>query len=299
MLSTSNWYVNSVNYAATLDGTKALKMPIGTCNAGKDEDYAVELWFKGGSDNQDAGLLTASDCKVRLGFTDGLLTLTADDTDYTVSQNDYLDDAWHHVALNVLRNGYATVYVDGTAQKQLSSSKVPALQGYAIFLGADSLNAYNVDKVGRFFKGSIDEVRLWNATLSAAALNAYRMKRLKGDEAGLGAYYPFELKVLESNQVETTISLKDQTGNGNIMRLEAEDGTVSDIPNSQLSMQAPGLKELMTETNLAFTFVANERKIVITPAHEASEMEGCTLNFTVKNVVDLNGNYSKPIEHDV
>ncbi len=299
VLSTSNWYVNSVNYAATLDGTKALKMPIGTCNAGKDEDYAVELWFKGGSDNQDAGLLTASDCKVRLGFTDGLLTLTADDTDYTVSQNDYLDDAWHHVALNVLRNGYATVYVDGTAQKQLSSSKVPALQGYAIFLGADSLNAYNVDKVGRFFKGSIDEVRLWNATLSAAALNAYRMKRLKGDEAGLGAYYPFELKVLESNQVETTISLKDQTGNGNIMRLEAEDGTISDIPNSQLSTQAPGLKELMTETNLAFTFVANERKIVITPSHEASEMEGCTLNFTVKNVADLNGNYSMPIRWSV
>ena len=299
VLGTSNWYVNSVNYAATLDGTKALKMPIGTCNAGKDEDYAVELWFKGGSDNQDAGLLTASDCKVRLGFTDGLLTLTADDTDYTVSQSDYLDDAWHHVALNVLRNGYATVYVDGTAQKQLSSSKVPALQGYAIFLGADSLNAYNVDKVGRFFKGSIDEVRLWNATLSAAALNAYRMKRLKGDEAGLGAYYPFELKMLESGQVETIISLKDQTGNGNIMRLEAEDGTISDIPNSQFSTQAPGLKELMTETNLAFTFVANERKIVITPAHEASEMEGCTLNFTVKNVVDLNGNYSNPIRWSV
>ena len=54
----------------------------------------------------------------RLGFNAaGTLTMDAGGSEMELSSKDYLDNAWHHLALNVLRNGNATVHVDGKAVK--------------------------------------------------------------------------------------------------------------------------------------------------------------------------------------
>jgi hypothetical protein len=105
------------------------------------------------------------------------------------------------LALNVLRNGNAIVYVDGTAVKQVAASQVEALAGNAINLGAirylDGTGTYAYKS---YFTGQVDEVRFWKATLSANSLRANRLLRLSGKEAGLVAYYPFEKKSLDGSQ---------------------------------------------------------------------------------------------------
>ena len=73
----------------------------------------------------------------------------------------------------------------------------------------------------------------------------------------------------------------------------------SALLNAQLSSinytdEAPALRTKPDETNVSFTFVASNEKVVITIDEEPAMIEGCTLNFTVRDVRDENGNYSLP-----
>ena len=64
---------------------------------------------------------------------------------------------------------------------------------------------------------------------------------------------------------------------------------------SYSSTNVPRLKEAPTVTNIGFNFVANERTIVINLTDKAEELEGTTVDFTVKAVLDANGNESEAI----
>jgi hypothetical protein len=59
--------------------------------------------------------------------------------------------------------------------------------------------------------------------------------------------------------------------------------------------EAPGLRPAANATNVNYNFVASERGIVIELSEDADRLEGVTVNVTVKDVLDLNGNKSLPI----
>jgi len=288
-LPATTWYLNNDNKAVALDGTNALKLDITACSPLATEDYAVELWFKGNKADQTAAtsLLYAGEQSVGLGFsTAGLLTLSANGSDIEVSKNDYLDNAWHHLALNVLRNGSATVYVDGQPLKSLSASAVPALAGNYLYIGSRGTEQQ--------FKGAVDEIRLWRASMTGSLLGSQRTQRLTGTESGLAAYYPFEQmsRDAQTGIISSVGSATDVTGSG----MEAQISTL----NSQLSTfnfidEAPALKVKPEATNVRYSYVANERSIVITLGEHADRLEGTTINFAVRGVNDLNGNESEVI----
>jgi hypothetical protein len=155
-----------------------------------------------------------------------------------------------------------------------------------------SLSEHGEYSYDRTFTGQIDELRVWNATLNADKLLSNRKVRLTGSEDGLVAYYPFETKQLDQySQVETVGTAADLCGSGH----EAQQWS---IVNGQCSMDftdiAPALRTKQTETNVPFTFVASNEKIVISIDEDPAIIEGCTLNFIVRDVRDENGNYSAP-----
>lgn len=293
-LTAPNWYLNNKNKAVTLDGSKALQMDITAISSGDNDDYAFEMWFKGSDTNKGATLFATSvtDGPKMTFDADGMLTLTSKGTATQLSKNNYLDNAWHHVALNVLRGGSASVYVDGSAVKQLSAKTVAALQGYALFIGADKLQDGSFDG---YFTGGIDEVRLWHATLNGKTIQSRYHSRLQGDEDGLVAYYPFEAKTLDSgNQVIVVNSPLDNAldANGRPSTLNMTSTDAADIAYSD---EAPALKPAKSATNLDFSYVASERKIVFKLNNAPDLLEGTTVQFTVKNVADMNGNNCLPI----
>src|SRR5690606_31936197 len=67
---------------------------------------------------------------------------------------------------------------------------------------------------GRNFPGKIDEVRIWNRTISAANLASHMNTAYCGDEVGLVGYYQFDQGVADSNNAGLT-TLNDLTPNGN------------------------------------------------------------------------------------
>lgn len=278
------WYLNNINYAASFDGNGHFSADISSSNALSSDDYMVEMWFRG--DYQSNATLWSAGSKVSMKFNaSGYLTLVADGVEEQLSSDNYLDGVWHHVALNVLRNGTASVYVDGKTVKQLASSKVPALQAKDLTIGAQYSSVGNVAQYSDYFKGDVDEVRYWLATFNAKAIDQLRYVRLKGDEAGLEAYYPFERKFVDAGQTKYEFALD-----------EMSDGVLAGSAVSVTQAQtAPALQAKPNMTDISFNFVASERTIVISLNEKASRLEGTTVNFTVKNVRDENNNFSLPV----
>ena len=286
-LAQNTWYLNNDNKTVTLSGTDGLKLNISECSALDTEDYAVEMWFKGDkADNTAASsLLYAGEESVGLGFNDsGALTMTAKGQDIELSKTNYLDNAWHHLALNVLRNGNATVYVDAQPVKTITASAVPALASDYLYVGSRG--------VSQCFNGKVDEIRFWKASLTGSIISSLRNQRLVGDEDGLVAYYPFETMARDavSGIISSVSSAADLCSDTKVAT------TVSNAAISYDSNDAPALKPKPVATNVPFSYVANERSIVITVNEEPARLEGTTLTFNVRNVKDMNGNESNAVK---
>ena len=285
----STWYLNNDNKAVTLDGTNTLKLNISACSPSQTDDYAVEMWFKGAKADQSAAstLFAANTNSVGIGFNaNGGLTMKANGSDTELTSTNVLDNAWHHLALNVLRNGNATAYVDGKAVKTFSASAVPALEGATLYVGSQRGDA------GTFFIGLVDEIRIWNASMTGDLLSSQRTQRLVGDESGLAAYYSFEKMTRDPNNglITSVSNDEDLTGSGLKAEVVTSTSTTPQLPN--YTDEAPALKVKPEATNVEYNYVANERGIIITLNETPARLEGTTLQFTVRAVQDLNGNES-------
>ena len=295
-LPNNTWYLNNDNKAVSLNGSNSLKLDITECSALSTEDYAMEMWFKGDKAQNTAAstLFSAAEQSVSMGFSStGALTLTANGVDTEISKNDYLDNTWHHLALNVLHSGNATVYVDGKAVKTMSASAVPALEGTYLYVGSKGGNA-------SYFKGTVDEIRFWKASMTGDLLSSQRTQRLTGEEGGLVAYYSFEKLTRDPSTgiISSVSTAADQDKVYNYTTKEyaltnkeamMTSGTIS------YTDEAPALKVKPEATNVDFTFVSNERSIIINLDADLDRVEGTTLTFNVRGVKDMNGNESTEI----
>ena len=301
-MSAETWYMNNENKAVSLTDGNYLSIDASDLPSFNEDDYAVEFWVRGDAQLGDAQLLQMGEVGLwvnaegELQFTGkGAYNPVAYQTNIATSSGNIMDNAWHHVALNVLRQGAAAVYVDGVRRLSTNAANVGGIATNNLLMGVHRRMAMTDDEgvyaYDRPFTGQVDEVRVWNATLNADKLLSNRKMRLTGSEDGLSAYYPFETKQLDqNNQVVTTASAEDLARTGH----EAQINSQSSILDSQFTNEAPALRQKKTEVNVPFTFVASNEKVVITIDEEPAMIEGCTLNFTVRDVRDENGNYSLP-----
>ena len=303
-LSNTSWYLNNKNMSLNLvdklfKEDDAIVVNMSECAARTGDDYMLEMWFRAEKtqDNNAAYLFDSDFLSVVLeNGKMKLYSITAKDSKQIMSMGtkSYNDSKWHHIAINVLRNGNTTVYVDGESVGQVASTKVPAMQSAYLYLGAKRNRDENYSKfdvMSNKLRGEIDELRIWNATVNASVIRNRMNQRMKGDEAGLVAYYPFEMEKLdEYSQIVTVGTATDMvTGKHDITALRAENYDVT------YSNEAPALKPMENAINLNYNFVASERGIVIELNEDADRLEGTTVNITVRDVVDLNGNKSLPV----
>ena len=267
-----SWFNNSENFAVEFTGSDTLNINISECPAKTDDNYLVELWFRGTETKASNLFHLVGSNQLSVDFTEnGGLTLTTADDTYTITNTNNLDGAWHHFAFNVLRNGNAAFYIDGSLVNQMAASNVPAFAGSNVLLGAD-------------FVGQMDEFRYWKAVRTAEVIRENAYSRLSADEEGLEAYYPFEASSTDDNdQLVTNGSAIDLIDNKKATGI------------AQFTEQAPALTAAKQKESVAFSYTASDTKIVIDVTESPYRVDGCTLEFTVKRVQDLNGNYGNPI----
>ncbi len=286
------WYINNENKAVELDGSAHLAFLAGDLAAAKDDNQAVELWVRADKQENEAQLLQSGGLEL---WTDseGLLKLTTNGSTYDAGTQPLTDNGWHHVAVNILRSGNAAVYVDGVRTLAVPARNVGSMDTDSVLVGArrqidaEKAQPYSYD---RKLKGQVDEIRLWNATLDASTLARNRKLRLTGNEAGLAAYFPFETKTLDTGgQIATTPT--DTCVMPKSMGRKATYGGAA----LTFTDNAPALQNKPVETNVAFSFTASNEKLVININEDPAAVEGCTLNFKVKRVRDVNGNTCEPV----
>lgn len=294
------WYINNENKAVSLDGQHYVSINTADINAFPEDDGAIEFWVRGDKQDAVAQLLQLGEVGLwtneqgELQFTiKGAYKEAAQMESIATSSGNILDNAWHHIAVNILRQGATAVYVDGKRCLTVNGANVGAISADKLMVGAKrtsvSPGIYSYD---RPFKGEVDEIRVWNATLNADLLNKYRKVRLVGNEDGLVVYYPFEKRQLDSgNQLQTVGNDADLTGSGHTAQLLTLASKKSDINYTD---EAPALRTKPIETNVSFNFVASDNKVVIELDEDPAVIEGCTINLTVRDLRDVNGNFSEP-----
>lgn len=289
--SVNAWAMATENYAAETGSDHIVVMPVeNPCRA--NESYVIEEWFRADADNADeATLLAFSNGKLSISLNSkGAMVVTTAEGTKTISNKDWRDGAWHHLAMatRLSTGGVTTFLVDGSALYQMPASSTPAMSTSQLWAGgipqSPTLNPQ--PSTLNPLKGAIDEVRVWKGIRTADVIKENELNRMRAvDEPSLVLYYPFEKITLDETSVASVTPNTTNQANGCTTHLEDESLTIT-------NQGVLGMKTAKVKENVDFSFVANERKIVITPEAEAQRMEGCTLTFETRYLQDVNGNYA-------
>ena len=296
--SASAWHLEAKNYTLKLDGNVIMNAGAYCVDFAENDSYAIEMWFRADENQQDEASLFSYDMPDILDLyldNDGKLNITNYGNNHVVTETDYRDNQWHHIAINVLKStgGAATVYVDGVSKLQLSSYDMPVFSSGRMFFGG---RVTHEGLPHRLYKGNIDELRIWKGYRNIDLLLKNRFTRVNSGENGLVLYFPFEKIGRDSGLLPTSDSTyDDMSGIDN----EEMKRFVGDGQYSLVDVDCPPLKTVPMKQNVAFTFTANERKIVINLTEQPQRIEGCTVRVNVRDVRDTHNNKCSDITWDV
>lgn len=318
-----HWYVPYTNYALHLNGKDQYAIiKTDKCGIGSEEDYVLEMLFRTAADAKGKHMTLFSngwggeestESKTDLPNRLSLAINEAGAIEFcfagrtSVLGNGYDDNEWHHLALNVQRDGYVTISVDTvniSSTKPVMGKMLGNFSNSRMTIGARRYRAQDADTfaVADFFDGDIDEVRIWNANRTQAAVNHNFLLRLSGDELGLVAYYPFERtrQIATSNVVEPTIAdcVTDPYYHNDMPQMvgfqHADDST--EVAKEATISNGACLKPYLVESQIGLkyaTSVSEPNRLILDFADyvKMSALQGCSVNLTVDDLMDNYGNY--------
>ena len=282
-LTDDSWAYSNVNYAMQVAAGDTAAVNLTESPIATNKNFVVEFWFRAAG---DAVLMSVPDQGFVISISGSNLIVE----NYTMPISNYTANTWHHLAFFKPSNASPVVAIDG---KQLASSRLSTLPTFQMswLVFGDTSNVNDIQ---------IDEVRVWNLNTTLAAVKLRSKSCLTGTEDGLTAYYPMEAYVTDSVTSQTSVefSLEDRCKDDACVVSTAKSIIHSDSLNAQAT-SAPALVESRPTEYVAHTFTVSEDKIYVNITESAPRIEGCTLELTIKDIVDENGNYSEPIRWTV
>lgn len=258
-----------------------------------EQDYTLEFWFKAFTGQKDAALVSngkglgeennTSYNKVFVGFAGGKLVFRNNDHEEEVAGH-WADGNWHHFAVSVNRNaGNAQIFMDGVLNTYFDAGKLGGFSATELNLGARRWTeaAQMVDHTDMYLKGQVDELQLWNMALPSTYIGNNYNVCPKGTEMGLMAYLPF------SKYITNSANVKEMVFSGEDV---VTDSTLVADGSKFVSTEKAPVRAKGPEVSIPFTFVVNKDALIINLMDTPEALEKTIVNFTVKEVSDLNGN---------
>lgn len=295
-------WANPEGRAAAFNGKdQYLKLSSGSsCVVDSSMDYTIETWFKADEAQQTATIISnGRGDGEEMGGSLNLFALNLEEGRLVFHNNgvrvacdgSFADNDWHHVAVAVNRtSGRSQIYVDGKLNTYFEAADLGGIAAAYIHLGArvwtpaDNLQQ---EKADNFFKGEIDEVRVWNLYKSETLVENGNSNRLDGTEKGLLAYYPFETYTEWQGVKELQFSLMDQKQQADptqkVPDAVAVGGDVETKASAPVKAKGP-------ESKLLYDFVVNNDALIINLKEPYERIEKTIVKFTVDGVRDKNGN---------
>ncbi len=286
------WQIEPTGLAYEFNGTSDV-LYANSPSFNADTDFSIEFWVNtdpvsdsvtfvsnGRGDSVDpniSGWSIGTDAS-------GLLLVRSTGGDITTSFE--IDDGfWHHVALTLNRFGSVVLYSDGEELASVEASEYPGFGSPRLWIGArgwyDGI-AYNTDQ---FFKGAIDEVRLWNLTRRVASIENDLYNKLQSNETGLARYYP-----LETFGTGPLSSVASGNTQNLVTGLNASDNTLMGSNAGNFISETPPILVPKQVQSVPFSVSANRDQVILSPQFDPARIEDVILNITAKNIRDLNGN---------
>jgi len=132
------------------------------------------------------------------------------------------DNAWHHVAVVRTSAGSnnVSIYVDGVLNSIGTSTLAPVTN-------ALNIGTYNYFNTQQFFNGYIDELRIWNRSLTLDEIQNNMNCELPSGQIGLVRYYNFNMGVAGGNNssVGNLPDLSGNSGNGTLVNFALNGAT--------------------------------------------------------------------------
>ena len=245
-----------------IDDYVELGNPISTWNIGTS--YSVEAWVKSDTGyNCVLGYRGSNLVSVpmQLYIYNGQANFIVRDNAgviATVSAN-ISNNQWYH--LTGVRNGNNVyLYINGA----LSDSASAAFETF-------SFNDFEIGKIpllntdNAIYSGAIDEVRIWNKSLTKQEIQNSMNCELAGNEPGLVAYYNFNEGVAYANNTDTT-TLKDLNQNhidGTLQNFSLDDSTSNWIsPSAFESGTVCGSNQVTITANDTTTFCKGDSVVL-------------------------------------
>lgn len=209
-------------------------------------------------------------------------------SDILLTEKNYLDGNWHHLAFNVRRGTSAIAYIDGEAVKVLAETAVPGISSRYLMVGGELTPTFG--STNRF-KGDVDEIRIWNAALDGKLIGDRMYERMTAGYPGLVGYFPME-EIHRTSQGTVVTEFSTANFGEKDSRLKME-GT------AEQSVNAPALKPGSTKMRLddsQFNFTASADEIYFTfPDSALPLMDNNDFVATVNYIKDEHGNNSETV----
>jgi hypothetical protein len=288
----ATWTVEPGGHAVELDGgDDYLKVKAADVAITQNMDFTLEFWFNstqpgeatlfsnGTGNSMEADSLLS--WNISKDF-EGKIHVRNYGNDWIAVEEDYFDGEWHHFALVLQRTGNLSAYIDGDLQNATQALPFKQFGGSHLYLGARGYNISGAETVEQHFAGSMDEFRFWNTARTLEQVRRDKQNRMMADEFGLLLYLPFEDYELQNNVPVLMESFAEQVND-----------TLHTVENPNMAVlidQTPTIKLQRPVESIAFTFSVNNDEIIFTPSTSPERIENVTLDITVKNVKDLQGN---------
>jgi hypothetical protein len=228
--------------ALSFNGTNAYVQIPDASSLELTNNYTLEAWINADTFRWLGGIIgkyqvaSANGYVLRLGGTAPYNGIGFDNME--TGTNLLQSNCWYHVAA-VNSNGTRHLYLNGVDQVLTGTPLTVQANTNVLSIGADYLAS------PRYFDGRIDEVRIWSVARTLDQIRDAMHQQLTGGEAGLVAYYNFN--------VSSGTLLSDRTTNGN-------DGTLVNGPiwtNSTF----PCANLIVDRTNLRGAWIAQTNSL--------------------------------------
>lgn len=286
----ATWAVEPGGSAAQFDGASYLSVGSGDVLITPEMNFTLEFWFRGSGTNPEAlfsngsGGNTLADSLLSWVIekdATGLLHARNNGVDFLMSNTNYFDGTWHHVALVMNRNANLSALVDGNPQLSTQAGPFEQLGGATVSLGAHVYQDGGL-VVANQFTGELDGFRLWNTNRKVEQIDRDKRNRMLGNEPSLKLYMPFENYTLDPTGISILTPSFDEQIDSDAHVVVNNGATLGD--------ETPTIKLQRPIDAVAFTYAVNNDEVIISVTSDPAMVENVTLDITVTGVRDLQGN---------
>ncbi|WP_269684051.1 LamG-like jellyroll fold domain-containing protein [Flavobacterium lacustre] len=289
VLSNTNWDIFPKGTAYSFDGTNYLTLDkIAKVNITKEMDATLSFWMKtnqasvatllSNGKGDDTDLLESNGYRNKWAFnltTSGGIELQAENKKFPFGTTKVNDDSWHHIALSLTRNGTVRMYVDGKELGSYTSADLGGFVASNLFVGARG----TLNSVDNYYKGLIEELCIWNMSLTADQIKADQYYEVNPESTGLLLYSSF-------NKPETPNILGPKYFTPSESNYALLNGNLLAFTDT-----TPGIKPFRPTESIVLNAVINGDQIVLIPEiTDWASMEGKVAKITVSNLNDLSDN---------